>query len=104
MNMEQIMRNAQNLQKQMMQEQDKFLNKSYQKSSVGELINMEILGNGVVKSIKINQPLKDKDDIEMVEDLIVATYNQLKNEANNESQNYIGQMTKNLGVNPNFKF
>ena len=89
-NMNQLMKQAQKMQKQM-EETTKALEESTYEATAG---------GGVVKvvvSIKLSEEVVDPDDIEMLEDLIVAATNEALRKMEEDSQEKMGKVTGGLG-------
>lgn len=74
-NMQALMKQAQKLQQDMQKAQEK-LHESVVTATVGGgLVNLEMNGAKELLSISIKPDMVDVDDIEMLEDMIVAAYN-----------------------------
>ncbi|MFA7056275.1 MAG: YbaB/EbfC family nucleoid-associated protein [Candidatus Cloacimonadales bacterium] len=71
-NMKQLMQKAQKMQKDLMKAQEEMENKIFNSASGGGMVKVEINGKFEVKSIKIDPEVIDPDDVEMLEDLILA--------------------------------
>ena len=71
-NMQQLMKQAQAMQQQMAKAQEEVENAEFEGAAGGEMVKVVIGGNKDLKSIKIAPEVCDPDDIEMLEDLIVA--------------------------------
>ena len=69
------MKQAQDLQKKMAEAQKKVESLEAEGTSGGGLIKIIIDGKNNVKSVKIDESLISKDDIEILEDLILAAFN-----------------------------
>ena len=75
MNFNNMMKQAQDLQKKMAEAQKKVESLEAEGTSGGGLIKIIIDGKNNVKSVKIDETLISKDDIEILEDLILAAFN-----------------------------
>ena len=74
MNMQAIMKQAQNMQKDMLKIKEEIDNTEFTGES--SLVKVTVLGNKKVVSVKIDsEDSLDKDDIEMLEDMIVVAIN-----------------------------
>lgn len=89
-NMQAMMRQAQKMQQDAMRAQEELNNTVFEGSASGEMVKVEITGDFEMKSIKINPAVVDSDDVEMLEDLIVAAYNDAKNKADNAKVQKMG--------------
>jgi len=81
MNIQQLMKQAQFVQKIVTEAQDKIAASEFEGASGGGLIKVTITGKGDVKKLKIDPTLIDPNDPEVLEDLIVAAFNNAKKEA-----------------------
>ena len=66
------------------------------------LVKVIMTGKGVVKSIKIDSSLKE--DIEVLEDLIVAAMHEAKKNADNLSEQEMKSVTGGMPMPPGIKF
>ncbi len=71
-NMKQLMKKAQKMQKDLLKAQEEMENKIFNASSGGGMVKIEMNGKYEVKSINIDPEVIDPDDVEMLEDLILA--------------------------------
>ena len=74
-NMQAMMRQAQKMQQDALKAKEELDNSVFEGSASGGLVKVEISGAYEMQSIKIDPSVVDVDDIEMLEDLIVAAYN-----------------------------
>ncbi|MCL2483950.1 MAG: YbaB/EbfC family nucleoid-associated protein [Firmicutes bacterium] len=74
-NMQQLMRQAQQMQAEMGKIQAEVDATEISTSAGGGLVTVTILGNKTIKGIKIKPEAVDPDDAELLEDLIVAALN-----------------------------
>ncbi len=75
-NMQAIMKQAQKMQQQMEQMNEQLENAEYEATSGGGMVTVKIGGNHEIKSITINPQVVDPDDVEMLQDLIIAAANE----------------------------
>lgn len=84
-NMQNLMRQAQkmqeNMQRQMAEAEEKLAETTFSTTSGGGMVEVTINGNKVVSSIKIKPEVVDENDIEMLEDLVVAAVNEAVSKA-----------------------
>ena len=73
MNMQALMKQAQNLQKDMLKTKEEIDNKTFEYKN--SLVEIKVNGKKEVLSLKINVEEIDKDDIETVEDMILVATN-----------------------------
>ena len=75
MNMQAVLKQAQNMQKEMLKVKEEIDNTEFTGES--SLVKVTVLGNKKVVSVKINSDESlEKDDIEMLEDMIVVAINE----------------------------
>lgn len=85
MNLQKMMKQAQQMQKKMEEAQAELENIEVTGSSGGDMVQITLNGKGIMKSAKIDPKVIDPDDLEMLEDLIVAAANDAKNKVDEES-------------------
>ncbi len=97
-NMNQMMKQAQKMQEQMIKMQEEMENKSFEATAGGGAVRVVISGKREVQEIELKPEVVDPDDIEMLQDLIVAAVNEglRKLEADNSAQ--MGQLTGGLNI------
>jgi hypothetical protein len=78
MNIGQMMRQVQDMQAKMAQMQERLADTIVEGIAGGGMVNATMNGKGELKKIKIDPKLADPADIEMLEDLIVASCNDAK--------------------------
>ncbi len=89
-NMQAMMRQAQKMQQDAMKAKEELDNTVYEGTASGEMVKVEINGAFEMQSVKINPAVVDPDDIEMLEDLIVAAYNDAKSKADSDKSSKMG--------------
>lgn len=87
MDMNQLMKQAQVMQKKMKEMQEEIAKKEFEGKSGGGLIVVTMTGNREMHKISIDPSLLKADDKEILEDLIIAAYNDAKTKADQESKN-----------------
>ena len=89
-NMQAMMRQAQKMQQDALKAQEELNNTVFEGTASGEMVKVEITGDFEMQSGKINPAVVDADDVEMLEDLIVAAYNDAKAKADNAKDQKMG--------------
>ena len=89
-NMQAMMRQAQKMQQDAMKAKEELDNTVFEGTASGEMVKIEINGAYEMQSVKINPAVVDPDDIEMLEDLVVAAYNDAKNKADEAKSQKMG--------------
>lgn len=91
MNMQAMLKQAQKMQKDMLKSQEEVNSKIFTGESSFVKVEMQA---GNVKKIKIDSESLDKDDIEMLEDMLLVALNEAKNKYDNEMESKMGAYTK----------
>jgi DNA-binding YbaB/EbfC family protein len=76
MNIQQIMKQAQKMQKKMEEVQEEAAKEIIEASAGGGMVTVKINGKQEILSILIEEDVVNSDDIEMLQDLIVAAVNE----------------------------
>lgn len=93
MNMQAMLKQAQNMQSKMLKTQEEVNSKVFYGES--SYVKVELIG-GNVKSIKINTDSLDKDDIEMLEDMLIVAIGNAKTAYDKEMEEKMGAYTKGI--------
>lgn len=96
-NMNQLMKQAQKMQKQMLEAQETLGDKTLEMSSGGGAVKIVISGKKEIKSIKIDPEVVDPDDVEMLEDLILSAVNEAIRQADEMYNSEMSKITGGLG-------
>lgn len=75
-NMNQLLKQAKQMQADMMKSHTEVEEKEFEVKSGGGAVTLVMTGKKTIKSIKINPEVVDKDDVEMLEDLIMTAVNE----------------------------
>ncbi len=81
MNMQALMQQARRMQEQMAKAQEELREERIEGSSGGGIVTVTVDGYGALKGVTISPEAVDPDDIEMLEDLVIAAYNEAAAEA-----------------------
>ena len=96
-NMNNLMKQAQRMQKQMEETTIELEEKEVTAAAGGGAVEVTVTGKKEVKSVKLNPEVVDPDDIEMLEDLIVAATNEALRKIEEISQSEMAKITGGLG-------
>ena len=96
MNMQQMMIQAQKMQRELQKAQDALAEKEFKITKAG-LVTITVLGSKEVKSIEIEEDGYEKDNKEMVEELIVSGLNELFSQIDEESEEINKRITGRSG-------
>lgn len=96
-NMNNLMKQAQKMQKQMEETQKALEAKTYEATAGGGVVSVTVSGKKEVVAVKIAEEVVDPDDIEMLEDLIMAAANEALREMETDAQNQLSKYSAGLG-------
>lgn len=91
-NMQSILEQAQKMQEEMEKVKEDVNQKTVTAESGGGMVVVTMSGNNEVKKIKISKEIVNPDDIEMLEDLIVAAVNKASKAASDMVQQEMGRL------------
>ena len=94
MNMQAMLKQAQKLQKEMMDAQEQINNMEFTGKS--SLVTARVNGRKELIDIKIDSEEIDKDDIEMIQDMIVVAINDAFKQVDKETEEKMGKYTKGM--------
>ena len=105
MNINQLMKQAQVMQKKMKEMQEEIASKQYVGKSGGGLVTVSMSGSGEMLKVSLDLSLLKVDEKEMLEDLIVAAHNDAKAKADEDSKRNMSNAFGDLGkLPPGFGF
>ena len=96
-NMNNLMKQAQKMQKQMEETTKAMEEKEWEATAGGGAVTVKVSGKKEVTSVKLTPEVVDPDDIEMLEDLIMAATNEALRMMEEESAQALGAITGGLG-------
>lgn len=94
MNIQAMMKQAQKLQKEMLQTKSEIDNKTFEITK--SFMSLKMKGNKTIEEVKINLEQCEKEDIEMLEDLILVSVNELIKQIDKETEEKMGKYTKGM--------
>ena len=97
-NMNQMLKQAQKMQEQMLKMQEELETKTYEASSGGGAVSVKISGKKELMEINLSEAVVDPEDIEMLQDLIIAAVNEGLRKASESSENELGKLTGGLNI------
>ena len=97
-NMNNLMKQAQKMQKQMEETTMLLEMKEYEASAGGGVVKVKINGKKEITEIHLDEEVVDKDDIEMLEDLITVAVNEAINNAAKNAEEEMGAVTGGLNM------
>ncbi len=96
--MQQLMKQAQKMQAEIMKQQEELANTVFSASSGGGMVTVEMNGQFEVVSLKIDPQVVDPEDVEMLEDLITAAVQEVLNKVNEASSNVMSKVTGGINI------
>ena len=96
-NMNNLMKQAQKLQKQMEDMQREIESKEFEGSVGGGAVVVKVTGKKEVTAINIKPEVVDPDDVEMLEDLVLTAVNEAMKKADEETSSKMGRLTGGMG-------
>ena len=97
-NMQAMLKQAQKMQEQIEQKKAELEQKEYVVSSGGGMVEVTITGSHEVKAIGINPEVVDPDDVEMLEDMLVAALNEANRQIDEEAEREMDAATGGLNI------
>ena len=97
MNMNMI-KQAQKMQQDMLKMQEELEAKEYEASAGGGMVTARVSGKRELVSLTINPEAVDPDDVEMLQDMVVAAVNEAMRKADAESQQNMAKLTGGLNL------
>ena len=99
-NINQLMKQAQKMQKQMEEQSVAFESKEFSASAGGGAVSITISGKKEVTKVSIDKEVVDPDDVEMLEDLIMAATNEALRKMEEEHATLMGGIAGGAGKLP----
>ena len=98
MNQAAMMKQAQKMQQEMLRMQEEMENKTYSAASGGGMVKASVNGKHEVLSVEINPEAVDPDDVEMLQDMIIAAVNEAMRAADTDAANNMSRLTGGLNL------
>ena len=97
-NMQRLMQQAQQMQREMEKEQAAISEKVFETTSGGGAVKVEMTGEKKITSLEIKPEVVDPDDVEMLQDMVIAAVNEAMRTADAESANNMSRLTGGLNL------
>ena len=97
MKMDKILKQAQKMQAQMMKIQEELKAKEVEGAAGGGAVRVISSGQGEIVSIKISPDVVDPDDVEMLEDLVLAAISDALRKSKELADEQMAQLTGGMG-------
>jgi hypothetical protein len=96
--MQSMLKQAQKMQEQIEQKKNELEEKEYVVSSGGGMVEVTVTGKHEVKAIGINPEVVDPEDVEMLEDMLVAALNEAARQIDEEAERELNDVTGGLNI------
>ncbi len=98
MNQAQMMKQAQKMQQELLRMQEEQENKTYTAKAGGGMVAASVNGKHEIVSLEINPEAVDPDDVEMLQDMIIAAVNEAMRTADAEAANNMSRLTGGMNL------
>lgn len=98
MNINQIMKQAQEMQRKLAKQQEEMGTKEFEAASGGGMVTAKVNGLGGLLSLKIDPEVVNPADVDMLQDLVVAAVNEALRKVADESQGGMTDMMNKMGI------
>ena len=97
-NLQQLARQAQKMQDQMEAATEELNAREYTASSGGGMVTVTVSGELEVKKLEINPEVVDPEDIEMLQDLVIAAVNEAVSKANSDKEETMNKISGGMNL------
>lgn len=97
-NMNNMLKQVQKMQKQMEDMQEELEKKEVEATAGGGAVKVKVTAKKAILEVKIDPDVVDKDDVEMLEDMIVAAINEAFRKADELSENEMKKVTGGVNI------
>ena len=97
-NMSQMIKQAQKMQEQMLKMQEEIEEAVFEATSGGGVVSVKVSGKTELKVINLQPEAVDPDDVDMLQDLILAAVNEALRKADENSANEMGKLTGGMSI------
>lgn len=97
-NMQQLMRQAQKMQQNMQKAQEELQTREFSAASGGGMVTAVVTGARELKSITISPECVDPDDVDMLQDLVLAAVNEALRTAAETCEKEMGRITGGMNI------
>lgn len=98
-NIKHLMKMQRQLQEKMAKMQEDLANKTVEASSGGGMVTVVANGQQEIVEVKIKPEAVDPEDVEMLEDLVIAAVNSAMEKSKELGQEELGKITGSMGLN-----
>ena len=98
MNQAAMMKQAQKMQQEMLRMQEEMENKTYTAAAGGGMVTAEVSGKHQLVNLTIKEEAVDPDDVDMLQDMIIAAVNEAMRVAEADAANNMSKLTGGLNL------
>ncbi|TMN22300.1 YbaB/EbfC family nucleoid-associated protein [Lentibacillus cibarius] len=97
-NMNNMMKQMQKMQKKMMKAQEELHEMTFEASSGGGMVTVVANGKKEITDVQISEEVVDPDDVDMLQDLVLAATNDVLKQIDDKTNDTMGQFTKGMNM------
>lgn len=97
MDIQKMMQQARQLQSQLAKKQEELATQNFEASSGGGMVTVTVTGKMNVQQVKIDPSILKPEDVDMLQDLVLAATNEAMTKAQTAAQNLMGGMLGGMG-------
>ena len=98
MNQAAMMKQAQKMQQELLKMQEEQENKTYSASAGGGMVTAAVNGKHELVNLEIKPDAVDPDDVEMLQDMVIAAVNEAMRAADTDAANNMSRLTGGLNL------
>ena len=98
MNQAAMMKQAQKMQQELIRMQEEQENKTYTATAGGGMVSASVNGKHELTNLEINPEAVDPDDVEMLQDMVIAAVNEAMRAADTDAANNMSRLTGGLNL------
>ncbi|MFD1362613.1 YbaB/EbfC family nucleoid-associated protein [Lentibacillus salinarum] len=97
-NMNNMMKQMQKMQKKMVKAQEELHEMTFEATSGGGMVKVVANGKKEITDVQISEEVVDPDDVDMLQDLILAATNDVIQQIENKTNDTMGEFTKGMNL------
>ena len=98
MNQAAMIKQAQKMQQEMLRMQEEMETKTYSATAGGGMVTAVVNGKHELQDLQINPEAVDPDDVEMLQDMVIAAVNEAMRAADTDAANNMSRLTGGLNL------
>jgi nucleoid-associated protein EbfC len=103
MNLQKMMKQAQEMQTKFARMQEELGHQEMEGQAGGGMVKATVSGKGELRKLTIDPKIVDPEDVEMLEDLVIAAFNDAKGKMDEHANAEMQKMTSGMGLPPGMK-